>query len=113
MSRTLKIIFILITIFSIAFTFNYVYATSDEGEPVTTDADDISNDEEETNIVNENASDTSSLSTLSASNGTRVSTINSYQEANLQLNNILSIILISIGVLLILFAIALLIRIKK
>ena len=111
MSNTFKIILILISIFSIVFTFNYTYATSDEGELVTSDTDDIANDED--TIINENASDTSSLSALSASDGTRVSTINSYSEANLQLNNILSIILISIGVLIILFAIALLIRIKK
>ncbi len=50
---------------------------------------------------------------LSASSVTKVSTINSYEQANLQLNNILSIILIAIGVLLILFAIAILIRLSK
>ena len=44
---------------------------------------------------------------------TSVKNINGLPEANLELNNILNIILISIGVLLILLAIALLIRIGK
>jgi hypothetical protein len=48
------------------------------------------------------------------STSTRVSTVNysNLPEANLGLNNILCIILISIGVLLILFAIAILIRLN-
>ena len=48
------------------------------------------------------------------SSSTRVSTVNysNLPEANLGLNNILCIILISIGVLLILFAIAILIRLN-
>lgn len=44
---------------------------------------------------------------------TSVKNINGLPEANLELNNILNIILISIGVLLILLSIALLIRIGK
>ena len=44
---------------------------------------------------------------------TSVRNINGLPEANLELNNILNIILIAIGVLLILLAIALLIRLKK
>ena len=44
---------------------------------------------------------------------TSVKNINGLPEANLELNNILNIILIAIGVLLILLSIALLIRLKK
>lgn len=44
---------------------------------------------------------------------TGVRNINGLPEANLELNNILNIILIAIGVLLILLAIALLIKLKK
>ena len=46
-------------------------------------------------------------------NITSVKNINGLPEANLELNNILNIILIAIGVLLILLSIALLIRLKK
>lgn len=125
MSKTLKILLIIAITLFFALTINYVQATSEENSvsnEETTSEEDITNEESTTsestdenseNVINENASDTSSLSTLGTSNGTRVERINSYSEANLQLNNILSIILISIGVLLVLFAIALLIRIKK
>lgn len=44
---------------------------------------------------------------------TSVTSLSNLPEANLGLNNILNILLISIGVLLILFAIAILIRLKK
>ena len=47
------------------------------------------------------------------SNITSVTSLSNLPEANLGLNNILNVILISIGVLLILFAIAILIRLKK
>lgn len=125
MSKTLKILLIIAITLFFALTINYVQATSEENSvsnEETTSEEDITNEESTTsestdenseNVINENAPDTSALSTLGTSNGTRVEPINSYSEANLQLNNILSIILISIGVLLVLFAIALLIRIKK
>ena len=55
-----------------------------------------------------------SIDFLSTPDGvTNVSTVNSISQMNLQLNNILNIILIAIGVLLILFAIAILIRLKS
>ena len=44
---------------------------------------------------------------------TSVTSLSKLPEANLGLNNILNVILISIGILLILFAIAILIRLKK
>ena len=82
--------------------FNFSYAT--DVAPISEETSDASNAAEQV---------TSSLNALSTSSVTKVSTINSYEQANLQLNNILSIILISIGVLLILFAIAILIRLKN
>ena len=94
MSKIRKLLLILSLILIFCFSFYYVQAT-------------------EENTVNENASSNSSLSDLSASSVTRVSQLNNYSQANLELNNILSIILISIGVLLILFAIAILIRLKR
>lgn len=44
---------------------------------------------------------------------TSVTSLSNLPEANLGLNNILNVLLIAIGVLLILFAIAILIRLKK
>ena len=57
---------------------------------------------------------TSSTSTTSSgiNSSARVSSLSSIPEANLGLNNVLCIILIAIGVLIILLAIAILIRIK-
>lgn len=57
----------------------------------------------------ENITATDSISTQVTS----VTSLSKLPEANLGLNNILNVILISIGVLLILFAIAILIRLKK
>ena len=51
--------------------------------------------------------------TKGSSKVTAVNTLSGLPEANLGLNNILSILLIAIGFLLILFAIAILIRLKK
>jgi cytoskeletal protein RodZ len=59
---------------------------------------------------------TSSSSAKTTSGSTKVtgiSALSSLPEANLGLNNILSILLIAIGFLLILFAIAILIRLKR
>ncbi len=98
MSKIKKLLLILSLILSISSSFCFVHATSSDN----------------LNSVNETTtSSNSSLSDLSASSVTRVSQLNNYSQANLELNNILSIILISIGVLLILFAIAILIRLKR
>lgn len=81
----------------------------------------------ETEITEEVESDTTSDTTSSENNVTyrpqssnvdssyvtSVTPVSSQYEANLGLNNILSILLISIGILLILFSIAILIRIKR
>lgn len=117
MSKFLKTISIILFIFVIFLGINYVQATEESDvAPVSEEA----TTEEETDFTEESddaaaAAEqvTSTLDTLSTSSVTRVSTVNSYDQANLQLNNILSIILISIGILLILFAIAILIRLKN
>ena len=113
MSKTIKIFLILVLATILTLNFNYVNATSDNTfrnestQNTTTENEDY----EENEIVNETSN--SGLSTLSPSSVTSFSTVNSYEQANLQLNNILCIILIAIGVLIILFAIAILIRLKK
>lgn len=76
---------------------------------------------ETTNIYNDVANENSDFS-HTANNSTsnsstynsnaRVSTVSSIPEANLGLNNVLCVILIAIGILLILLAIAILIRSK-
>lgn len=111
MSKISKTILILLFIFIIFLGTTLVQATE---ENLESDVAPISEEE-----IYEDEADaaaqqvTSTLDTLSTSSVTKVSTVNSYDQANLQLNNILSIILISIGVLLILFAIAILIRLKQ
>ncbi len=104
MSKTLKVL--LISFFLIlTLGFNFVFATSNNEI-----------DNEFTNTTQENTNKQSSLSTLSptsSSSITGVSGMNSYSQANLELNNILCIILIAIGVLIILLSIAILIRLKK
>ncbi len=66
-------------------------------------------------VTNTNSSTNSSTNsnTKGSSKVTAVNTLSGLPEANLGLNNILSILLIAIGFLLILFAIAILIRLKK
>lgn len=59
------------------------------------------------------AEEENSVSETQVSTVTSVTSLSNLPEANLGLNNILNILLIAIGVLLILFAIAILIRLKK
>lgn len=114
MSKFLKITLIVLSILLISMNINFIQATENSDvAPISEDLEEATN-VQETDTAEDAASQvTSALETLSTSSVTRVSTVNSYDQANLQLNNILSIILISIGVLLILFAIAILIRLKK
>lgn len=117
MTKTLKKIISCIVIFFILFNYSCVMATSDEelnySEEEYSENTSRSVQDTETNLPVTNETTSSSLSTLAPSTVTSVSNINSYEQANLDLNNILSIILIAIGVLLILFAIAILIRLKS
>lgn len=116
MSKFSKITLIILSfVLLISISISFVQATEDSDvAPISEEIVETQDVQEETDDAQEAASQvTSALETLSTSSVTKVSTVNSYDQANLQLNNILSIILISIGVLLILFAIALLIRLKK
>ncbi len=95
MNKLLKILLIGLLIFT--FAFNFSYATDEENS--------------ENEVIEE--SPTTGLSTLSTGSVTSISEINSYSQANLELNNILCVILIAIGVVIILLAIAILIKLKK
>lgn len=107
-TKNLTLIFILLII--ILFNINISFATEEElidSTSLTYENDEIT--VTETEVIEEELPSTDLLS----SNGvTNVSTVNSISEMNLRLNNILNIILIAIGVLLILFAIAILIRLN-
>lgn len=104
MSKVLKVLLIIAVIGCLF--INIAMATEDEAEDVQDSAteENVSEDESSTSA--------STYSDISAQ-VTKVNPLSNLPEANLGLNNILNIILISIGVLLILFAIAILIRLKK
>ncbi len=104
MSKFLKILLI-ITVIACVF-INVVTATEGDGE----DLED--NPIENTSSTNTSSASSSTYPDISAQ-VTKVDSLSNLPEANLGLNNILNVILISIGVLLILFAIAILIRLKK
>ena len=118
MSKLLRTLFILFIFLTLSINIYYVKASDDDinfeanptanVEDTTSDVDEESNE----NVIKENASD-SSIQTLVPSTVTSVTSKDNYSNANLELNNILCVILISIGVLLILFAIAILIRLKR
>ena len=125
MSKLIKTLLVLFIITILGISIYSVKATYDDEEFETNstenyedtssdieETDEADNESENENIIKENASD-GSLQTLSPSSVTSVTNKNNYSNANLELNNILCIILISIGVLLILFAIAILIRLKR
>lgn len=83
------------------------FVNPEESENSEESTDDIYTEETEEQIGQVQPSSTDNMDITSVRN------INGLPEANLELNNILNIILIAIGVLLILLAIALLIRLKK
>ena len=116
--KTIKFLLTLILTIILIFNINTAFATEEEFEDIT-ETESIS--EEEINPLTETSDNETditeelpSIDFLSTPDGvTNVSTVNSISQMNLQLNNILNIILIAIGVLLILFAIAILIRLKN
>lgn len=117
MSKTLKILLIVLLFLSINIGCNFVFASNEDvttSSATTTSAPSptVTTSENKEEVIKENTVNPSDLSNLSPNSGSTVQSIYSYSESNLHLNNILSIILISIGVLLILFAIALLIRLS-
>lgn len=113
MSKFIKIASIILLILLIFFGAYTVQATEEKLDSEDTLMSEENVEESSNDALSASNQVSSTLDALSASSVTKVSTVNSYDQANLQLNNILSIILISIGVLLILFAIAILIRLKK
>lgn len=107
-SKIFNIIYIIVVI-SFLLLPNFVQAT--EINMNLTNTANIDNTNSQTNTT----SNTTTLpQTYSSSTGSTVtSTLNSLPEANLGLTNILSIILIVIGVLLILLAIAIILRLRN
>ncbi len=89
---------------------NNVDELSTSNENAATDSNNASQSSADS-VTNTNSS--TSSNTKGSSKVTAVNTLSGLPEANLGLNNILSILLIAIGFLLILFAIAILIRLKK
>ncbi len=82
-------------------------------ENTTNDEDNLLDEEEDDDIDPiSNTASNSSTNTSTYQSNARVSTVSSIPEANLGLNNVLCVILIAIGILLILLAIAILIRSK-
>lgn len=118
--KTTKFLLTLILTIILIFNINITFATEEEFEDITEIETETTSEEgieplsettdDETDVTEELPT-TDFLSTPDSI--TNVSTVNSISQMNLQLNNILCIILISIGVLLILFAIAILIRLKQ
>lgn len=111
MSKSITIFFIFLIIFSFIFNFHGVYATDINMNLVPND---ISEDNEiegnETNTISQNnqqdqlSSNTDRL--------TSPSSVGSVTEEGLSFSNILSILLITVGIVLILLAIAIIIRLK-
>ncbi len=108
MTKITKIVCILFILLTVC--FHIVYAT--EENTLSTDTTSPTSEISETEEIPETESEDQSTSNFHYSGVTSVNQLSNYSEANLGLNNILSIILIAIGVLIILFAIAILIRLK-
>ena len=123
MSRTFRTLLIVLIVLILGMSLYVVNATDDDTvfeadstanlEDTTSTSSDESSSDDNNNVIRENASDGSIQTLNPTSTITSVSNKDNYSNANLALNNILCIILISIGVLLILFAIAILIRLKR
>lgn len=112
MSKLLKIF----VIFSILFV-STIYISNAETTNLYNNIDNDSTSSTEENddidpLADTNSNETTTSTYVASSPSARISTVSTVAEANLGLNNILCIILIAIGVLIILLAIAILIRLK-
>ena len=107
MNKKIILSFLIIFLILTLFTFT-CYATETENTEVVESDTTSDTTSSENNVTYRPQS-----SNVDSSYVTSVSPVSSQYEANLGLNNILSILLISIGILLILFSIAILKRIKK
>lgn len=127
MRTYLSRILIIICLFSL-FSLNLLFVYAEQDENVVSEETVSSVTEEDSDYTNEMEESDDDIyteetttepvgqvqqSSVDSMDITSVKNINGLPEANLELNNILNIILIAIGVLLILLAIALLIRIGK
>ena len=119
MSKLIKFFLLFSTIFILCYNISFA-TTIDENtdnyeNTINTEAvnSTISNNlSDNVDTTSNNTENTSDNSNFNYSGVTSVNQLSNYSEANLELNNILNIILIAIGVLIILFAIAILIRLK-
>ena len=110
MSKLFKIFIILFAIFIILLNCNYTFADVDMNlSSNTSNTSNISNTSNTANMTNT----TNTASTNSTPNTTTTFSSVGTSSFDLQLNNILNVALIVVGVLLILLGIAILIRLKN
>ncbi len=116
MSKSIKIFSIILIIFSLFISFYGVYATTDinmnleSDEPTqneVTDDNTIAN-----SLIDDALADDETQSTTTQDTLTPPTSVGAIVEEGLTLSNILSILLITVGVVLILLAIAIIIRLK-
>ena len=113
MSKILRVFFSLLIVFSLIISCYSVYAT-DIDMNLTPDTS-ASEQNADTNIINDtNQIDNTGMQTPTDNNAATLnpSSVGSVQEEGLGISSILSIFLITIGVILILLAIAIIIRLK-
>lgn len=104
MNKLLKVFFTILLVLAI-FSLTHTYATENESENV------IAEDTETNEVIEETP--TTGLAALSSDSVTSVTSLSSYSQANLELNNILCVILIAVGVVIVLLAFAILIRLNS
>lgn len=111
-----KIVILFLILFSLSFGFSFATDTIDNSTTKVIGDDSYNEENMSSDITTDGSSESEQQENnsfiLGSSGVTSVSQLSSYSEANLGLNNILNIILIAIGILIILFAIAILIRLK-
>ena len=111
MSKFIRVFSIVLIIFSLVINFYSVYASSIDMNLATNADNSIEN-----NIANnseDSLQDTNNMTSATTTNDeVSPSSVGSISEEGLGLSNILSILLITIGVVLILLAIAIIIRLK-
>lgn len=113
MSKFIKVFSIILIIFSLCVSFYSVYATSDINMNLESN-ETIQNQliGNNTDDVTDNLTDIETQSPTTADTYTPPTSVGIIAEEGLTLSNILSILLITVGVVLILLAIAIIIRLK-
>lgn len=116
MSKSIKIFSIILIIFSLFISFYGVYATTDINMNLEAD-EPTQNEVTEGNtiadsLINDALADEETQSTTTQDTLTPPTSVGAITEEGLTLSNILSILLITVGVVLILLAIAIIIRLK-